>query len=122
MNYVRTPERIGADRPGQEAFGCGVGALMWLMTGLAAAQNLPDFDSVLVNDFADILSPETETQLAQMLQDARNQRDHEMTVVTINSVDDYVSGASIEAFSKDLFNAWSVLTRGASAMCSAMMR
>lgn len=73
-----------------------------------AQDNLPDFDSVFVNDFADILSEETEAKLTQMLQAARNERDHEMTVVTIQSRADYGQFRDIAKFSKDLFNKWGV--------------
>ncbi|MCY4336471.1 MAG: TPM domain-containing protein [Litoreibacter sp.] len=78
------------------------------MLTAAQAQNLPDYTSVFVNDFADILSPETEAQLTAMLQEARDARDHEMAVVTINRRSDYGSFRDIADFSKDLFNKWGV--------------
>ncbi len=74
----------------------------------ASAQDLPAYSNVYVNDFADILSPETEATLTAMIEAARAECDHEMTVVTITSVDDYTPGLSIERFAKTLFNTWGV--------------
>lgn len=81
-------------------------ALVWAAP--ATAQDLPAFSNVYVNDFANILSPEVEADLTAMLQEARDARDHEMTVVTIDSVSAYTPGLSIEKFSKVLFNTWGV--------------
>ena len=78
------------------------------LTSAAQAQSLPDYDNVFVNDFADILSPETEEKITRMLQQARTLRDHEMTVVTIDSRHDYGGFSSIASFSKQLFNKWGV--------------
>ncbi len=74
----------------------------------AMAQDLPDYDNVFVNDFADVLSPQAEAEITQMLQDARDDRDHEMTVVTIQSRHDHGAHRDIAAFSKRLFNKWGV--------------
>ena len=84
-------------------------AIFLVLTGLPAlAQNLPDWQSIYVNDFADVLSPETEAQLEEMLKAARAERDHEMTVVTIDSVNSYTNNHTIERFAKDLFNHWGI--------------
>ncbi|MEM9583201.1 MAG: TPM domain-containing protein [Pseudomonadota bacterium] len=83
-----------------------IALVLWTLP--ATAQDLPAFSNVYVNDFADVLSPETEISLTTMIQKARRERDHEMTVVTINSVNDYTPELSIERFSKVLFNTWGV--------------
>lgn len=82
--------------------------LLFAWAAPVTAQDLPAYSSVLVNDFADVLSPETEDSLNAMLQTARDLRDHEMTVVTIDSVNSYTPGLSIERFAKVLFNTWGV--------------
>lgn len=80
--------------------------VIWTLPG--AAQDLPEWQSIYVNDFAEILSPETEAQLEDMLKAARADRDHEMTVVTIDTVSRYAENHTIERFGKDLFNHWGV--------------
>ncbi len=83
--------------------------LVWGVLMLpAAAKDLPDYVSVYVNDFADILSPETEAELTRILQQAREARDHEMTVVTIKSRHAYGGFRDIASFSDQLFNKWGV--------------
>ncbi|MEM7470189.1 MAG: TPM domain-containing protein [Pseudomonadota bacterium] len=74
----------------------------------ALAQSLPDHRSTFVNDFANVLAPSTEMQIRALLAEALSERDHEMTVVTINSRNDYGSFANIESFAKSLFNYWQV--------------
>lgn len=84
-------------------------ALVLVLSGLPAlARDLPDWQSLYVNDFANILSPETEARLEEMLKAARAERDHEMTVVTIDKVNSYTDNPTIEKFAKDLFNHWGV--------------
>ncbi len=78
------------------------------LTTPVAAQDLPEYQSIYVNDFADVLSQETEAELSAMLAQARADRNHEMTVVTINSRDEYGSFPDIAAFGQALFNAWGV--------------
>ncbi len=80
--------------------------VFWALPG--AAQDLPDWQSIYVNDFANVLSPETEAQLEEMLQAARAERGHEMTIVTIDKVNSYTDNHTIEKFAKDLFNHWGV--------------
>ncbi len=80
--------------------------LIWALPG--HAQQLPDWQSIYVNDFANILSPEAEAELEDMLKTARAERDHEMTVVTIDKVNNYTNNHTIEKFAKDLFNHWGV--------------
>ncbi|MEM6407812.1 MAG: TPM domain-containing protein [Pseudomonadota bacterium] len=72
------------------------------------AQKLPEYRSVFVNDFANILSPVTEADLARMLQEARDVRALEMTVVTISRHSDYGTFRDLADFSTKLFNAWGI--------------
>lgn len=70
-----------------------------------AAQGLPNHTSTFVNDFADLLDPETEARLTALLQQVKQDRGVEMTVVTINSRNDYGQYDAIEPFATALFNA-----------------
>jgi len=80
--------------------------VVWALPSFA--QDLPDWQSIYVNDFADVLSDETEAQLEEMLKEARAERGHEMTIVTIDKVNDYTNNHTIEKFAKDLFNHWGI--------------
>lgn len=73
-----------------------------------AAQGLPGHTSTFVNDFADLLDPETEARLTALLKQVKQDRGVEMTVVTINSRNDYGQYDAIEPFATALFNAWGV--------------
>ena len=72
------------------------------------AQNYPDHTSLYVNDFAEIIDPETEARLNALLQQVKSDRGVEMTVVTINRVADYGDFDAIEPFATGLFNHWGV--------------
>lgn len=74
----------------------------------ALAQELPAHRSTYVNDFAEVLSPETEAELEVMLRDARTARGHEMSVVTIKRRAEYGGYSSLAQFSKELMNAWGI--------------
>lgn len=89
-------------------------ASIWITAGFlslsaVSAQTIyPDFTSPYVNDFADILPEVTERLLEDRLKAARTERDHEMTIVTMNSLLDYKTTQSIERYAKNLFNEWGV--------------
>ena len=88
-----------------------IALVMVLVPALGFAQDklpYPQHYSVLTNDFANILSPESEALINTELQAARDQRGREMTVVTIRSRDDYLPSNDIVSFSKSLFNAWGI--------------
>lgn len=62
-----------------------------------------------INDFANLITPETEGYLRQFLTDLQANNGIEMTIVTIGSIRDYGTGAStIESFATGLFNAWRI--------------
>ncbi len=82
--------------------------IMLLWTGSVHAETYPDWQSIYVNDFADILSENAEAEIETMLREARAERDHEMTVVTIDRLADYGWTGSIERYTKNLFNKWGV--------------
>ena len=74
----------------------------------ALSQTYPDHTSLYVNDFADLIDPETESRIEDALQQVKADRGVEMTVVTINSRFDYGDSPAIEPFATGLFNYWGV--------------
>ncbi len=74
----------------------------------ATAQNYPAYQSTYINDFADLLPPDSEARVLAMLKAVREERGVEMTVVTVQSRLDYGPSPSIEAFATGLFNSWGV--------------
>ncbi|MBZ0281949.1 MAG: TPM domain-containing protein [Anaerolineae bacterium] len=85
-------------------------ALFLIAIPVAFAQNdYPPQTDTYINDFANLLTPETEGYLRQFLTDLQAAQGIEMTVVTIGSVSDYGTGDStIESFARRLFNAWGI--------------
>ena len=83
-------------------------AFLLLIPTLVWAQNYPQSRSSFVNDFAELIDPETEARITQTLKDLRENQGIEMTVVTIGSVRDYGSSQSVPDFTTSLFNAWGV--------------
>jgi uncharacterized protein len=75
---------------------------------LASAQNYPDYQSLYVNDFADIIGAQSEKRIETMLRAAKKDRDVEVTVVTINRLSDYNSRPPIATFATGLFDHWGV--------------
>jgi uncharacterized protein len=68
----------------------------------------PVYNNLYVNDFAGILSPESETTLRQRLVELERVG-YEVTVVTLDSYRDYDTGDStFESFATNLFNTWGV--------------
>jgi uncharacterized protein len=80
--------------------------LLWATTALA--QNYPQFTSLYVNDFADLLDPETELRIETELKAAKRERDLEFTLVTIDSRYDYAGSNDFKEFAFGLFNFWGV--------------
>ncbi len=72
------------------------------------AQDFPEYQSIYVNDYADLLDPDTENRIADALTALRSETGVEMTVLTIHRRSDYGSSASVERFAKDLFNHWGI--------------
>lgn len=91
-----------------------VGWLIALFTALqtlaapAAAQGLPDYADVYVNDFANLLDPAEEAQVRTDLTRLHNATGIEAVVVTMARMRDYGHEGEIEPFATRLFNFWGV--------------
>lgn len=72
------------------------------------AQSYPTSLNSYVNDFADIIDPETEARITDVLTEVRESQGIEFTVVTINQISDYGATDDVPAFSVGLFNEWGV--------------
>ncbi|WP_343078761.1 TPM domain-containing protein [Ostreiculturibacter nitratireducens] len=83
-------------------------ATAFLLPGLACAEPYPTYESVLVNDYAEVIGPEAEERIAKVLQELRDDTGVEATVLTIRSRKDYDASPSIEAFALGLFNNWGI--------------
>ena len=81
-----------------------------LLAGLlpAAAQDLPQWESATVNDFAGLLTPEDATALDRALSDLRDDTGVEGTVVTLTDRARYGGADGLEPFATRLFNHWGV--------------
>ena len=71
------------------------------------AETYPEYRSLFVNDYADILSAESEQQLTSELSAAKDARGIEMTVLTLPRLSDFTT-KSIETYAKNLFNHWGI--------------
>lgn len=74
----------------------------------AQAQSYPDYSELFVNDFANLLSSAQERDIRTDLQELRDKRDIEFTIVTIDLMSDYGHFGAIEPFATGLFNYWGV--------------
>ncbi len=85
-------------------------AALWPLLGpsLSLAEPFPAYQSLAINDFADLLSAETETRIATELDDLRARTGIEMTVVTLASRSTFDAAPSLEAFATRLFNGWGI--------------
>ena len=72
------------------------------------AQTYPDYSEIYVNDFAELLSHSEKAAIRADLQELREKRDIEFTVVTIRYMSDYGHHGTIEPFATGLFNHWGV--------------
>ena len=81
-----------------------------LLLGLlpAMAQDLPQWQSTMVNDFAGLLTPEDAAGIDRMLADLRDQTGVEGTVVTLPDRARYGGKDGLEPFATRLFNHWGV--------------
>lgn len=77
-----------------------------LLAQTAFAQTYPVRTAPGINDFADILDPETEGRMAATLAEIKDTHDVEAALVTLSSLHFYAEGSTIEAYSTGLFNAW----------------
>jgi uncharacterized protein len=82
--------------------------VLWLAVTIlpAAAQTFPVRANTYINDYADLLTPPQEQEIAAKLADLRKNRDIEMTVLTIESRATYSQDTTNEAFATALFNHW----------------
>lgn len=88
---------------------CIVVCTLFASGTIYAQAGYPQPSDTYVNDFANVLSADVETYLREQLGAVENGSDIEMSVVTINSVNDYGTDAgSFEAFATGLFNAWGI--------------
>lgn len=76
--------------------------------GFAVAQDFPKPITPYINDYANLIDPETEARLTARLTEMRETLDLEMTVVTIETRFDYTETPDIETFATGLFNAWGI--------------
>lgn len=86
-------------------------ATLTLFLGLALplqAQNLPTYENLYVNDYADILTPETEEILRRKLNYLKEDIGTEMTILTVNDMATYGSWSDIAAFGNSIFNTWGI--------------
>lgn len=75
----------------------------------AMAQGLPEPMSDRINDFADLLPPEAEARVAEMLQQGREETGVHVVLVTIERMAQNGGvGEPIADYAKRLFNAWGI--------------
>jgi uncharacterized protein len=82
-----------------------------LVIGLpAAAQqlSLPDYASITVNDYADLLDDSAEADISAQLDKLRKDTGIEMTVLTLESQSLYWKDMELEPFATSLFNSWGI--------------
>lgn len=79
-----------------------------LIAPFAAAQELPKYDSLFVNDYAEVLSESAERQITDKLIALKSENGTEITVLTIPTRSAYGFHASFEDFARDIFNEWGV--------------
>ncbi len=77
-------------------------------TSQSFAANYPDYHSLYVNDFANVLTPEEEQSITDQLQAFKRISGVEMAVVTIGSLSDFNHDGHIEPFATGLFNFWGI--------------
>ncbi|MGC1495555.1 MAG: TPM domain-containing protein [Sulfitobacter sp.] len=80
--------------------------LVWPI--FASAQTYPDYMSLSVNDFANILDERDQTQITAQLDQLREETGVELVLVTLPRLNDYADGASMEKYATNLFNTWSI--------------
>ena len=83
---------------------------LWLAVSIlpATAQSFPVRADPYVNDYADLLAPDQEQEIAAKLADLRKNRDIDMTVLTIESRATYGQDVTNEVFATNLFNTWGI--------------
>ena len=83
--------------------------LAFIFPAMGMAQTLPQPLTDTVSDYANLLTPEQETDLTATLRAARNQTGVHITLATMGRISDFGgSGQSIETYGKKLFNSWGI--------------
>ncbi len=80
--------------------------LMWQTA--AAAQNYPLYDSIAVNDYADLLPPQDEADLTQRLLALKAETGVEMTLLTLGAQAAFAPEQSLEEFVTGVFDTWGI--------------
>lgn len=91
------------------ALGLVAALALWLALLVpASGQDLPDWQSTTVNDFAGLLIPEDAAAITRTLTELRDQTGIEGTVVTLTDRSRYGGKDGLEPFATRLFNYWGV--------------
>ena len=69
---------------------------------------IPGYESIYVNDYANLLSTNAENNIRQQLIDLYGRNGIEMTVLTIDRRSDYQYFGTNEAFATQVFNTWGI--------------
>lgn len=83
-------------------------ALLFLLPTATLAQNFPTPLSDHISDYADVVDPDTEARIVEILSATRAETGVHITVATIVRRADYGDSTRIEDFAKDWFNAWGI--------------
>ncbi len=87
----------------------GIVLVFLLTSAVVNAQTYPSQTDPYINDFANLLTPQTEPVLRGLLETFKAEHGVDMVVVTINRVGQYNTGDStIESFATRLFNTWGI--------------
>ncbi|WP_103256139.1 TPM domain-containing protein [Tabrizicola aquatica] len=83
---------------------------LWLgLSGIVAAQDLPQPVSDTISDFSEVLDATEEGRITRALQALRDETGVQMVVVTLPTLAAYGgAGQRLETYAKDLFNAWGI--------------
>ncbi|MFM2355186.1 MAG: hypothetical protein RLZZ528_922 [Pseudomonadota bacterium] len=79
-----------------------------LAGGGLLAEPFPDYRDLYINDYSDVLPPESEDRLRGYLDRLKTETGVEMTVLTIPTRRAFDATDSIEDFATGLFNAWGI--------------
>ena len=82
---------------------------LWANTALG--QSYPTHQSTTVNDYAQVLPPNIEAEIATQLHTLKAETGVEMTLLTLDSKAPYAPNQSLEAFATGLFNNWGIGNR-----------
>lgn len=79
--------------------------ILILLTNVAFALTIPDYTGdIYVQDFAEIISPELETEIKNMSRSLENQTSAQIVIVSIPSLE----GNDIELYANELYRKWGI--------------